>query len=112
MRAERFQTADVNGDGMISYDEFEAHTDEERARRQAERSKHMFAKLDADGDGYISATEHTTAGDKRMEKRFDKIDTNGDGSITPDEMEAAKAARKGKRGERKERGKDKRPVAE
>jgi Ca2+-binding EF-hand superfamily protein len=46
---------------------------------------HMFQKMDANGDGKISADEHA-AGAKMM---FDKMDANKDGKVTAAEMDAA-----------------------
>lgn len=49
-----------------------------------------FEKMDANGDGAISADEHAAG----ASKRFSRMDINGDGKITRDEM---KQHRKDKR---------------
>lgn len=57
----------------------------------------MFKKMDANGDGKISADEHA-AGAKAM---FEAMDTNHDGKVTAEEMTAAhekKGAKAGKPG--------------
>lgn len=99
-RAERFTSADTNGDNLVTAEEFEAFAEAERARKQEERRTRRFAKLDADGDGFITAEEHSAAADKRMDRMFDRIDTDGDGVITEAEREAAKAKMKDRRGKR------------
>jgi Ca2+-binding EF-hand superfamily protein len=96
-RAEKFASADTNGDNLVSASEFEAFMLAERERRQAERREKRFAKLDANGDGMISAEEHSAADDARVEKMFERLDTDGDGVISEAEREAMKD-RRGKRG--------------
>lgn len=98
-RAEKFTSADSNGDNLITAEEFEAFAIAERERKQAERRARMFAKLDADGDGYVTAEEHAAA-DKRMDRMFERVDTDGDGVITEAEREAAKEKMKNRRGKR------------
>lgn len=99
-RAERFLSADTNGDNLVSMEEFEAFSIAERERKQAERRAKRFAKLDANGDGVVTTEEHEAAASKRMDRRFDRIDTDGDGVITEAEREAAKAAMQERRGKR------------
>ncbi len=58
----------------------------------------MFKTMDSNGDGKISADEHT-AGAKAM---FEKMDANKDGKVTAEEMTAAHekiAGKKAKAGE-------------
>lgn len=98
-RADRFASADLNGDTLISPEEFEAFAEAERERRQQERQARMFAKLDANGDGSISADEHA-AMDQRMDRMFDRVDKDDDGVITEAEREAAKEKMKERRGKR------------
>lgn len=99
-RAERFTSADTNGDNLVTAEEFEAFAQSERARKQEERGARRFAKFDADGDGVVSAEEHAAAGDERMERMFDRIDADGDGVISESEREAAKEMMKERRGKR------------
>lgn len=99
-RADRFASADMNGDGLVTADEFEAFAQAERAQKQEERRARRFAKLDADGDGFVTAEEHAAAGDERMERMFNRIDTDGDGVISESEREAAKERMKERRGKR------------
>ena len=97
-RADRFLSADTNGDNLVSAEEFEAFAEAEHARKRAERQAKHFAKLDANGDGVITAEEHASAADKRMDRMFERVDTDGDGVITEAEREAAKGKMRGKRG--------------
>ena len=57
-------------------------------RKQAERRARRFAKLDADGDGYVTADEHAAA-DKRMDRLFERVDTDGDGVMSMEELQVA-----------------------
>ena len=97
-RADKFQSADTNGDNLVTADEFEAFAEAERERKREERQAKRFAKLDANGDGVITAEEHAGVADERMDRMFDRIDTDGDGVITEAEREAAKGKMRGKRG--------------
>lgn len=63
-----------------------------RANRGADE---MFQKMDTNGDGKISAEEHT-AGAKKM---FETMDANGDGKVTAAEMTAAHDKITGSRGQ-------------
>jgi Ca2+-binding EF-hand superfamily protein len=68
----------------------------------------MFAKLDANHDGFIGKDEVAAAqaqfearaaksAPKRASRLFDRLDTNHDGQITQAELDAARAARNAKR---------------
>ncbi|MEM7330334.1 MAG: EF-hand domain-containing protein [Pseudomonadota bacterium] len=98
-RAEKFTSADTNGDNLVTADEFEAFALAERERKQEERRARRFAKLDADGDGFITAEEHAAA-DKRTDRMFERIDKDGDGLISEAEREAAMEKMKNRRGKR------------
>lgn len=97
-KALRFQSADTNGDGVVSSTEFEAAADARKAEREAKRRDRAFKAMDANADGTITADEHAAFRAERMQARFDRVDENGDGMISEAEREAAKAKRKGKRG--------------
>jgi len=56
-RATVFNAADANQDGALTLDEMIAHHETMEAQRKAERQARMFEKLDADGNGTVSAAE-------------------------------------------------------
>lgn len=60
----------------------------------------MFARLDTNGDGFISQDEYRAMAGER----FDRIDTNHDGKIDADEREAARDAMMDRMGGRHGRG--------
>lgn len=100
-KAEKFAAADTNGDNLVTFAEFDAYAEAEKARREAERRQRRFERMDADGDGFVTAEEMESVEGrrgKRGDRMFDRIDTDGDGVLTEAEREAAKA----KRGERRE----------
>ncbi len=99
-RADRFSSADTDGDNLVSAAELDAFMIAERERKQAERRAKRFAKLDANGDGYITAEEHAAAADKRVERMFKRMDADGDGVITEAEREAMRDKMKERRGKR------------
>ncbi len=100
-KAERFNNADVDGSGGITFDEFNAFAEAEKAQREAKRRQRHFEKLDANGDGSISAEEHAAHRSDRMERMFDMIDSNNDDVISQEERDAALAARGERRGMRR-----------
>lgn len=61
--------------------------------QRAARMQQHFAKVDKNGDGFISRDE--AAGNKRLAKEFDAIDTNKDGKLSKEELAAH---HKGERG--------------
>jgi hypothetical protein len=67
------KTADANNDKM-----------KQRQERSAERSQQWFAKMDANKDGQISASEWQAVSDQR----FARLDTDKNGKVSPDEMKA------------------------
>jgi Ca2+-binding EF-hand superfamily protein len=126
--AERFDKIDTNHDGKLTADEIEAahreaaakhfaakDTDKDGRLSRAEVAKMpdaMFARLDANHDGFLTPDElaqgrhghggmgfmHAdTNGDgviskdewlAASDKRFARLDTNGDGVLTEEEMKA------------------------
>lgn len=79
-----FERLDTNQDGRVDTLEIE----NARASR--------FKRLDADGDGVISATEQGRAEDRirrraaireaRLAQRFERLDADGNGAVTADEF--------------------------
>lgn len=79
------ERADADGDGMVTRAEVEAMM-RERQREAEERMDTLFADMDSDGDGAITA-EELRAG------RFQRLDANDDGFIDADEMDAMSSRR-------------------
>lgn len=69
-------------------------SDELKASQMSERigmaAKHMIERLDANGDGKISADEMPAGKGAGM---FERVDADGDGQISAEEWEAAKENR-------------------
>lgn len=86
--ADRFGKADVNADGTLSLEEFNAYVQS----RRDDRIRMMHERLDANKDGVVSAEEI----DAVSSDRFGRLDRNNDGVITQDEV--AWMGKKGYRG--------------
>lgn len=82
---QRFSSADANGDGQLSKEEFLTAESRDEVRRQTRQSRmaDMFSTLDKDGNGTLTQDEALTM----ATDRFKKLDTNGDGKITQEEMQ-------------------------
>jgi hypothetical protein len=76
---------DKNGDGQLTKDELHPARPADAPEPPADAPKRpvspLFAALDTDGDGIISATELANA-----PASLAKLDKNGDGKLTPDEF--------------------------
>jgi len=98
-RLSMFSEADANGDGLISYDEGLAAHKAKMKEKGREGGRHkgkegkFFARMDIDGDGFVSLEEAEVMSDKR----FTKMDANLDGAVTFLEAQAAHKDHKGKR---------------
>lgn len=88
----RFAASDANGDGMLSADEMAAQGKE----RMAKRIGRMIAKRDADGDGMLSFAEMGAGRDGN--RLFMRVDANGDGAVTAQEFAEAKSKWRARRG--------------
>jgi Ca2+-binding EF-hand superfamily protein len=96
---QRFREADLNGDGKLSFEEFQAEHDQ-RGRMP---TQHMFERMDANGDGYLQREELQAMrarlsqrfGDKQPpDERFDKKDLDGDGRLSLAEFNAGELERR------------------
>jgi hypothetical protein len=73
-----------------------------RADAQA-RATQMFAKMDANKDGKLDATDRAAQRAERQAKRFASLDADGNGSISKAEWDKHGADRAAKRAERGEK---------
>lgn len=85
---ERFAEADTDSDGRLTAEELAAFAAARSGERQAERTARMIRRLDADGDGALSAGEWADRpGPARM---FDRLDADADGGISAEEFAEAR----------------------
>lgn len=77
-RGDRLGEVDLDGDGNISRTEMEAQLDNylEAMRAKAEA---RFTQADLNNDGFITPEE-------RKQAAFEMLDTNGDGYLAPEEL--------------------------
>ena len=97
VRTDRFASVDASGDGAITFEEFTAFADAERAERMASRQQQMSERADANGDGVLTFDE--TGG--REAGMFERADANGDGVITEAERESLREQMRERGGERR-----------
>lgn len=76
-RTRDFTTADADGDGQLSPDEY----GDMPATLKATRQREMFNRLDEDGDGVLTPHEFPS-----VVQRLTALDTDGDGVVTQNEM--------------------------
>ena len=84
-RAAQFAARDSNGDGRLSVEEITA----EMERNLGSRVERMMARMDADGDGFLSEDEIGPRGNRGG--IIARLDTDGDGAVSEAEFEAGKA---------------------
>ena len=88
--AERFTSADADGNGEITVEELTAAIERNQHRRRAER---MIERFDMDGDGVVTVAEI----EDRQQKMFALADRDNSGSIEESELPRFHGARgKGK----------------
>lgn len=83
-RTQMFTSADANGDGKLSVEEMQA----EAQKKANERVSDMFARHDANKDGFLTSDELPKP--RRADKMFDRIDADGNGSLSEQEFANAK----------------------
>ena len=85
----RLTSADADKDGKMTVAEIAAEIERMRAERMAKR---IVERFDVDGDGALTATEI----ESRQKKMFALLDSNDDGKIVKDEMPQRKFGRHGR----------------
>ena len=91
-RAERLRARDTDGDGLLSMDEFASggeHHRHHRGEQGPPSTEAIFAQLDVNEDGVITADEVP----ERVRDRLLAADADGDGAVTPQELQAVRDAR-------------------
>ncbi len=78
----KLMESDLDGDGKVTYDELKAA----REKRREERAQAFFKSLDTDGDGAVTEAELKA----RPDPMFAKLDANKDGLLSADEIKAAR----------------------
>jgi len=102
-RAARVAAVDADSDGKISLDELKAAEMARMTARVEERAARMLARMDSDGDGFLTAAEMATP--PMPARMLDRLDTDGDGAISRAEAEAARNRMAERGGDRDHRGK-------
>jgi Ca2+-binding EF-hand superfamily protein len=85
-RTAKFQEADANADGLLSFVELEEFHEAEKEKRKKERKQKHFEKMDANSDGFTNLDEFLSG----ASDRFEKMDRNGDGFISKDDHKGKK----------------------
>lgn len=80
-RDRHFTEADANGDGSVSFEEFQVMTE----KRRQMKLKHRFERSDKNNDGVLTGDE--LGG--RFADHFERLDKNGDGEISEEERKKA-----------------------
>lgn len=100
------KTADVDGDGALSYEELIMTTVQRKLLNKEERLWQTFCKLDQNGDGKISKAEIEAAlGKGKADEIINEVDKNGDGIIDYDEFLSVWERNEEKKAGIQERGK-------
>jgi len=90
-----FQRADVNGDGLLSEEEYFRILNDHGIACTEEEVKEIIRLADKDNDGFVSREEfmgeapkkvELESAEKRAERAFKVFDKNHDGFVTKDEM--------------------------
>ena len=93
---ERFTRMDANRDGQLTREERQAARQQMRSDRQqgkGQRLDQMFARRDADGDGFLGQAELG----RRWGERFEEVDADRDGRLSRAELQADRAYGEGRR---------------
>jgi len=89
-RLDRQKAMDPDADGFITLEEMKSHAAAQAKQRAEAMVDRMFAGLDTDKDGKLSAAEAMSgpmAGGRGMDRMFDRLDRDGDGAISQAEYD-------------------------
>ena len=103
---ERFDSADTNGDALISVEERNAH----QQFRQENRQDQRFDRLDVNGDGVISKSEYEGHMEKARQRQQDRRDVNGDGQVDQADRAVFREKMRERRAQRRDRRGENRPA--
>jgi len=81
--------ADVDGDGMLSYEELLNASLHRKLREKEERLYEAFCRFDIDKNGTVSSSEIAQVigvTEEEAQQYIDEIDENGDGEIDYEEF--------------------------
>ena len=84
--ADRLEEADTDGDGNISRAEMEAQLNAHLEAVKA-KAEARFEQADINDDGFVTPEE-------RKQVAFEMLDINGDGYLSPEELAAAQKSRR------------------
>ena len=84
--ADRLDEADTDGDGNISRAEMEAQLNAHLEAVKA-KAEARFEQADINDDGFVTPEE-------RKQVAFEMLDMNGDGYLSPEELAAAQKSRR------------------
>lgn len=90
-RKARAASVDANNDGKLSAEEIAAMHMQGAQDRANARAARMIERMDADGDGLLSAAELASGQGGMPAAMFDRLDADGDGAVSKAEAEAAQA---------------------
>ena len=90
---QRFEKMDLDNNGEVSKEEFKQQA---KAKRRAIKSK-FKSDVVTDNEGRISKQAYLDAKLKKAERKFARLDKDGDGFLSQQERMAAKAARRMKK---------------
>lgn len=93
-RQARIKALDPDGDGVITLEEMKTRMGEEARKRAEAQAERIFARIDADGDGKISAAEALAANSHGrpgpdLGRVFERLDGDKDGAISKEEFDRA-----------------------
>lgn len=97
--AARFAEADTDGNGALSQDELKAQEMARIEQMAANRAQMMIAQRDTNGDGELSADELQKNEGQGLAVMFARLDADADGTVTAEEFAAAQTRMQARMGD-------------